>query len=82
MELVVYFRDGSSEKCIPQLITPDFIPNENGGKVLHRKVGDQRHLLEYVDKNLECFFRNTGKVELWDAQKMGRYALLSCSSPE
>lgn len=64
-----YISDGSIEKCIPQLITPDFIPNENGGKVLHRKVGDRDiYMVMNVDKNSECFFRNTGKVELWDAQ--------------
>ena len=54
-----YISDGSIEKCIPQLITPDFIPNENGGKVLHRKVGDRDiYMVMNVDKNSECFFQN------------------------
>lgn len=60
----------------PQLITPDFIPNENGGKVLHRKVGDRDiYMVMNVDKNSECFSVIQAK---WNCGmlKMGRYTLI------
>lgn len=63
-----YMADGSIEKHIPGLITPDFKPDENGGKVLHRKIGERdMYMVMNVAKGSECFFRATGKVELWDA---------------
>lgn len=63
-----YMADGSVEKQIAGLITPDFIPGDNGGKVLHRKVGERDlYMVMNVDKGSECFFRATGKVELWNA---------------
>lgn len=63
-----YIADGSLDKKIPQLITPDFSPGENGGKVLHRRIGERDvYMVMNVDKNSECFFRSTGQVELWNA---------------
>lgn len=64
-----YIADGALEKHIPELITPDFIPGAGGGKVLHRKIGMRDvFMVMNVDKGSECFFRSTGKVELWNAQ--------------
>lgn len=63
-----YVKDGSIEKHITTLITPDFIPAANGGKVLHRKIGEKDlYMVMNVEKGSECFFRIKGKVELWDA---------------
>lgn len=63
-----YIADGRIEKIIPQLILPDFIPNEQGGKVLHRRIGERDlYMVMNVEKGSECFFRSTGRVELWDA---------------
>ena len=36
-----YVADGELEKVIPQYILPDFVPNEKGGKVLHRRIGER-----------------------------------------
>lgn len=64
-----YIADGILEKYIPELITPDFIAGGNGGKVLHRKAGNRDvYMVMNIDKGSECFFRSTGKVELWNAQ--------------
>lgn len=64
----MYVADGSIEKSISALITPDFKPAETGGKVLHRKVGEQDiYMVMNVAKGSECFFRATGKVESWNA---------------
>lgn len=64
----LYVADGDIEKIIPQLILPDFIPGEKGGKVLHRRIGKRDvYMVMNVEKGSECFFRSTGKVELWDA---------------
>jgi len=53
---------------IGTLITPDFKPSAGIGKVLHRRVGKQDvYMVMDVTKGTECFFRATGKVELWDA---------------
>lgn len=63
-----YIADGSIEEQIPKLITPDFIPNTKGGKVLHRKAGQRDiYMVMNVEKGSECFFRSKGKVELWNA---------------
>ena len=63
-----YIADGSIEKQIPQFITPDFIPNAKGGKVMHRKAGPRDiYMVMNVEKGSECFFRSKGKVELWNA---------------
>ena len=64
----LYVADGAIEKVVPQLILPDFVPNEKGGKVLHRRIGERDvYMVMNVEKGAECFFRSTGKVELWDA---------------
>ncbi len=63
-----YIKNGAVEKIVPQLILPDFVPNEKGGKVLHRRIGERDvYMVMNVEKGSECFFRSTGKVELWDA---------------
>jgi len=63
-----YVADGTIEKVVPQYILPDFIPNEKGGKVLHRRIGNRDvYMVTNVEKGSECFFRSTGKIELWDA---------------
>ncbi len=65
-----YMAGGSIEKVIPRLITPDFIPANGSGKVLHRKAGKRDiYMVTDVEKNTECFFRAKGKVEIWDAVK-------------
>lgn len=65
----LYLSDMDSLNSVVQsLIVPDFKPNGNRGKVLHRKVGDRDiYMVMDVPKDTECFFRATGKVELWDA---------------
>lgn len=63
-----YIADGSIEKVIPELIIPDFISENDSGKVLHRKAGFRDvYMVTGVEKGTECFFRSKGKVELWDA---------------
>lgn len=63
-----YVKDGPMEKHIATLITPDFIPAANRGKVLHRKIGEKDlYMIMNVEKGSQCFFRSKGKVELWDA---------------
>lgn len=63
-----YLSEGSLEQYIPELITPDFRPEKNVGKVLHRKIGQRNiYMVTDVEKDTECFFRSGGKVELWDA---------------
>ena len=53
---------------IRTLIKPDFVPASGIGKVLHRRVGARDlYMVMDVPKGTECFFRATGKVELWDA---------------
>lgn len=54
---------------LAQHITPDFIPGEGGGKVLHRKIGERDlYMTMNVKPGNECFFRMHGKPELWDAK--------------
>ncbi len=58
----------SLEKQIPGLITPDFLPENGTGKVLHRRIGQRDvYMVTDVEKDTDCFFRAKGKVELWDA---------------
>lgn len=65
-----WYIPDSLEKYIPDLITPDFLPEKREGKVLHRRIGERDvYLVTDVDKDTECFFRAKGKVELWDANK-------------
>ncbi|MDR0844318.1 MAG: hypothetical protein LBN71_03790, partial [Tannerella sp.] len=53
---------------IQSLVTPDFKPAAGVGKVLHRRAGQRDvYMVMDVPKGSECFFRTTGKVELWDA---------------
>ncbi|MDR3269392.1 MAG: hypothetical protein LBT83_10045 [Tannerella sp.] len=53
---------------IRSLITPDFRPAGGVGKVLHRRAGQRDvYMVMDVPKGEECFFRATGKVELWNA---------------
>ena len=64
----LYVADGAVEEVVPQFILPDFVPNEKGGKVLHRCIGERDvYMVMNVEKGSECFFRSTGRVELWDA---------------
>lgn len=59
----------SIAQLISKEITPDFIPGEGGGKVLHRKMGDRDlYMTMNVKPGNECFFRSLGKAELWDAK--------------
>lgn len=56
------------EQRIPELITPDFLPEKGTGKVLHRRIGKRDlYMVTDVEKGTKCFFRSKGKVELWDA---------------
>ncbi|MGI6572239.1 MAG: glycosyl hydrolase [Fermentimonas sp.] len=58
----------SPEEKIPGLITPDFLPENGTGKVLHRRIGQQDvYMVTDVQKDTDCFFRAKGRVELWDA---------------
>ena len=66
--VAMWVEDGSVEKIIPQYIVPDFIPNKQGGKVLHRRIGERDvYMVMNVEQGSECFFRSKGRVELWDA---------------
>ena len=60
-----------AHEVVPQilsLITPDFRPEGGKGKVLHRRAGKRDiYMVMDVPRDSECFFRTTGKVELWDA---------------
>ncbi|WP_316813428.1 glycosyl hydrolase [Pedobacter heparinus] len=54
---------------LAQHITPDFIPGEGGGKVLHRKIGDKDlYMTMNVKPGNEVFYRAQGRPELWDAK--------------
>lgn len=50
-------------------ITPDFIPGEGGGKVLHRKIGNRDlYMTMNVKPGNVVFYRAQGCPELWDAK--------------
>ena len=56
-------------KTINQLFIPDFkILNSNStSSIMHRKVGERDLYFIYgVPKGTTCFFRSTGKIELWN----------------
>lgn len=54
---------------LAQHITPDFIPGEGGGKVLHRKIGNKDlYMTMNIRPGNECFYRTQGRPELWDAK--------------
>ncbi len=60
----------SLETQIPGLITPDFLPENGTGKVLHRRIGQRDvYMVTDVEKDTDCFFRAKGKVELWNAHE-------------
>ena len=66
---VGWYLADAPEQHIAELITPDFAPEQGVGKVLHRRVGDKDiYMVKDVAKGSECFFRATGRVELWDAR--------------
>lgn len=67
--LGMYFTDPSMlAPVITSEITRDFIPPSGRGRVLHRKVGVRDvYMVMEVPAGEECFFRSTGKAELWDA---------------
>lgn len=63
----------SDIKNIPQrltsLFTPDFKSQNQKGKVLHRKIGNQDvYMVMNIPKGDEIFFRSKGKVEYWNAK--------------
>ena len=65
---VGWYIPEAPERQVAGLITPDFRPGPDGGKVLHRRVGNKDiYMVKDVEKGSECFFRATGRVELWDA---------------
>lgn len=54
---------------ITSLITPDFQVQNQKGKVLHRKIGNQDvYMVMNIQKGNEIFFRSKGKVEYWNAK--------------
>jgi len=64
----LYLSEDEVVKQIKALIIPDFISGTGEGKVLHRCVGERDvYMIMDVPKDTECFFRATGKVELWNA---------------
>lgn len=64
----VYLAADEVTSHILSLLTPDFRPAGGIGKVLHRRAGKRDiYMVMDVPKDSECFFRATGKVELWDA---------------
>jgi hypothetical protein len=57
------------KNTISSLIQPDFkvLSGNQASSILHRKVGERDLYFVYgVPKGTECFFRCTGKVELWN----------------
>jgi hypothetical protein len=64
----LYLSEEAIVSQVQSLITPDFRPLAGIGKVLHRRAGQRDvYMVTDVPKGSECFFRATGKVELWDA---------------
>lgn len=64
----IYISGNDMAEQIGSLITPDFKPAGGTGKVLHRRIGERDiYMVMDVPKGTECFFRATGKVELWNA---------------
>ena len=57
------------KNVIPSLIQPDFkvVSGNIASNILHRRAGKRDLYFVYgVPKGTECFFRCSGKVELWD----------------
>lgn len=64
----IVIEDAHPETLVPKLITPDFMPQDHSGKVLHRRIGDHDvYFVTDVSRGVECFFRAKGRAELWDA---------------
>lgn len=64
----LYMSEDKVSEQIKSLIVPDFISGTGEGKVLHRYVGERDvYMVMDVPEGTECFFRATGKVELWNA---------------
>ena len=60
------------KKVISEVIQPDFqiLSGNSPSGILHRKVGERDLYFVYgVPKGTPCFFRSSGKVELWDPWK-------------
>jgi hypothetical protein len=58
-----------TQKTIAKLIQPDFkiLTGAGNSNIMHRKVGDRDLYFVYgIPKGTECFFRTTGKAELWN----------------
>jgi hypothetical protein len=58
-----------AKKVINNLIQPDFkvLPGDAVPGILHRKIGNRDLYFVYgIPKGTSCFFRATGKVELWN----------------
>lgn len=58
-----------AKKMIAALIRPDFkvLSGVNVPGLLHQKIGNRDlHFVYGIPKGTSCFFRATGKVELWD----------------
>ena len=66
----IFFHDPKEVKNrVSQLIQRDFqvISGETVPGIMHRKIGNRELYFVYgLPKNTECFFRSTGKVELWN----------------
>ena len=59
----------SVANVISQTITPDFkiMGSDIKSNIMHRKVGTRDLYFVYgVPKGTQCFFRSTGKIELWN----------------
>ncbi len=65
----LYLPQGTLADSIHSLITPDFKPSQGKeAKVLHRRIGFRDlYMVTDVEPGSTCFFRSTGKVELWNA---------------
>ena len=64
----MYLAENEVIPQIQSLITPDFKPPAGIGKVLHRRDKNlDIYMVMDVPTGSECFFRATGKVELWNA---------------
>jgi hypothetical protein len=60
----------SVANVISQTITPDFkiMGSDIKSNIMHRKIGTRDlYFLHGVPKGTSCFFRSTGKIELWNS---------------
>lgn len=64
----LFLPAGKLVSQVQTLTLPDFKPGRGGGRVLHRRMGDQDvYMVTDVMKGSACFFRCTGKVTMLDA---------------